>query len=63
MVNDEKEVYFNKYCKLCKHFRKNEDKEPCCDCLDEPVNMHSHKPVYFEEAEMDGKNTRIRKTS
>ena len=63
MVNNEKEVYFHKYCKLCKHFKKYEDEEPCCDCLDEPVNTHSHKPVYFEKVEKDGRNTRIRKTS
>lgn len=63
MINEEKEVYFHEYCKLCQHFKKTEEEEPCCDCLNEPVNTNSHKPVYFEEVEKNGKNTRIRKTS
>lgn len=53
MENKEKEVYFHEYCKLCKHFKKTEEEEPCCDCLEEPVNTNSHKPVYFEEKEND----------
>lgn len=63
MDNKEKEVYFHEYCKLCKYFKKTEEEEPCCDCLEEPVNTNSHKPVYFEEKENDYKNARINKTS
>ena len=44
-----KEVYFGQYCKICKHFDLNDDEEPCCDCLSEPVNQYSHKPVKYEE--------------
>lgn len=44
-----KEVYFDKYCKTCKHEKKDEYEEPCDDCLEEPVNLYSHKPVRWEE--------------
>ena len=49
MDNDErKEVYFDKYCHMCVGCDKKEDEEPCCDCLEEPVNLYSHKPVKFK---------------
>lgn len=51
LENDYKEVYFGEWCSKCKHYKKREDEDPCYDCLDEPVNVHSHKPVYFEEPE------------
>ena len=44
-----KEVFYDKYCKTCEHFSLSEDKDPCHDCLNEPVNTYSHKPVYWEE--------------
>lgn len=44
-----KEVYFGQYCKLCKNRSLTEEDEPCYDCLQEPVNLYSHKPVRFEE--------------
>lgn len=44
-----KEVYFD-YCKTCQHEDKEEWKDPCFDCLDEPENLYSHKPVKYEEA-------------
>lgn len=46
-----KEVYFGQYCKTCKHCEKEETDEPCDDCLNEPVNLYSHKPVKWEEKE------------
>lgn len=46
-----KEVYFNEYCKLCKHVAKNPVEEPCNSCLTEPVNLNSHKPVRWEKKE------------
>lgn len=49
MIGDRKEVLFNEYCAKCKHFKAKESDEPCCDCLAEPSNTDSHKPVYFEE--------------
>lgn len=44
-----KEVYFDKYCKTCEHSKVKEDEDPCYDCLAEPTNLNSHKPVKWEE--------------
>lgn len=44
-----KEVYFHEYCPKCKHKDLGEFADPCFDCLAEPTNVNSHKPVYFEE--------------
>lgn len=44
-----KEVRFDLYCEKCRHVKVAEDKEPCEECLNEPVNLHSHKPVRFDE--------------
>lgn len=49
MSNNTKEVYFNEYCDKCKHSKKKEEEDPCYDCLHEPVNIDSHKPLYFEK--------------
>lgn len=43
-------VEFGKYCHKCKYSDLDESEDPCWDCLDEPVNVNSHKPVKFEEA-------------
>lgn len=47
-----KEVYFYKYCKNCRYRDNKEDEEPCDECLNEPSNTYSHKPVYFKEKEV-----------
>lgn len=44
-----KEVYYDQYCEICKHEKTPEVDEPCNECLSEPVNLYSHKPVKFEE--------------
>ncbi len=44
-----KEVYYGEYCKKCKYFNKNDDEEPCCDCLSDPARVDSHKPIRFKE--------------
>lgn len=52
-MDHEKEVYFHQYCPRCKH-KDVEESDPygkCNDCLNEPVNTDSHKPLYFEEVE------------
>ena len=48
-MEDHKEVYFHNYCKKCKHWDKKESEEPCDECLEEPLNLESHKPIKFEE--------------
>jgi hypothetical protein len=49
MENDYKEVYFDLYCKNCKHKKVRERDEPCAECLDNPVNLYSRKPVKYEQ--------------
>ena len=49
MEDGYKEVYFNEYCKTCEHEKLPETKEPCYDCLTNPVNLYSHKPVNWEK--------------
>lgn len=46
-----KEVYFDVYCPLCKHYKKDESEDPCWDCLNEGMNEDSHKPWKFEKQE------------
>lgn len=46
-----KEVYFDQYCKTCEHKDLPESEDPCFDCLEEPTNLESHKPVYYKEKE------------
>lgn len=47
---EEKEVYYDQYCPKCKHWEKDVLEHPCDHCMDNPINLHSHKPVDFEEA-------------
>ena len=44
----DKEVYFDKYCDICKYSDKQETNEHCEECLNNPTNIDSHKPVMFE---------------
>ena len=48
-LND-KEVFFVKYCEICKHKDVPETEDPCNECLEHPSNKGSHKPVNWEEA-------------
>ena len=44
-----KEVYFHEYCKKCEYRKVSNDDEPCNECLGEPVNWNTHKPVKYKE--------------
>ena len=44
-----REVEFNKYCETCKHKKKSEPDSPCDECLAEPTNLYTSKPVRWEE--------------
>ena len=46
--NQYQEVYFCQYCKTCKHNELEENKDPCDECLSEPINLYTHKPVKWE---------------
>lgn len=43
-----KEVRFDEYCKKCKYFDKNEDEDPCFDCLQDPALLYSHIPSHYD---------------
>ena len=51
MENIYKEVDFETYCKTCEYKDLKEKFDPCNDCLAEPMNANSDKPVYWKEAE------------
>lgn len=44
-------VEFGQYCPTCRNFEKEEDEDPCCDCLNIEVRDNSHKPEYWVEKE------------
>lgn len=44
-------VDYNKYCATCKFKEASEwdyEGSPCQDCLDQPYNYDSHKPILWE---------------
>lgn len=47
--DDYREVDFHKYCETCKHKEVEEVEDPCNECLDEPYNEHTGKPIKWEE--------------
>lgn len=49
MEDNYKEVYYGDYCKTCKHWEKEETDDPCDECLENSVNLYSHKPVCYEK--------------
>lgn len=59
-----KEVFYDIYCKKCKYYELEPYKSPCNECLAEPYNMDSHKPVNFKEDKQLGmtRKRRMRNT-
>lgn len=51
MLDKNNEVLFGEYCKTCKYERYSETDSPCAECLAEPVNLYSRKPVKWEGAD------------
>lgn len=49
MEDQYKEVYFDQYCKKCAHKDEDEASNACDECLANPANINSHKPVNFKE--------------
>ena len=47
-LDERKEVYFDKYCSHCEYKDLKEYKDPCHECLSNPVNLYSHKPINFK---------------
>lgn len=50
-----KEVYFHEYCKSCKHKQVEHTEDPCDECLSEPINLNTHRPVKYEKKAEHGK--------
>lgn len=48
-ISNYKEVYFHEYCKKCESVKLEETDEPCFECLENPYNENSHKPIRFKE--------------
>ena len=48
-MSNYKEVYFNEYCSKCKYKDTLESDDPCDECLTNPSNIDSHKPINFKE--------------
>ncbi len=48
-ANCEKFVDFKYWCERCKYSNKAECEEPCNDCLSNPVNVESTRPVYWSK--------------
>ena len=51
MENSQKQVYFDKFCKTCQNEKLDESKDPCNECLDNPVNANCRVPVMYKDKE------------
>ena len=49
METETKFVNFDQYCNKCKNSKTAETEDPCDECLANPTNIDSHKPINFEE--------------
>ena len=47
MESKQKEAWFWMYCKHCKNSCIKDDEDPCDECLGQPYNEDSHKPVNY----------------
>lgn len=47
----EVEVDFKKYCPKCKDAKTPEKNDPCNECLAQPFNYQTEKPIHFKEAD------------
>ena len=53
-MNNTKEVRFDNWCHTCKYRDKEATDIPCNDCLAQPYNIDSSKPIYYKEEEKHG---------
>ena len=49
MQNNNKLIFFEKYCPTCKYEDVEETNDPCNECLFCPVRENTHKPDKWEE--------------
>ena len=52
-MNDLKIVNYEEYCPTCKHYEDVEIEDPCDECLANPVNLDSRKPINYSQKEQD----------
>lgn len=50
MTDNYKEVYFGEYCNTCEHKNLKEEEDPCDECLSNPVNLYSHRPIKWKQS-------------
>lgn len=41
------------YCKTCKHKDEKDYLDPCHECLNNPTNVNSQRPVNYEDEKGD----------
>lgn len=58
-MNERKEVRFDMYCPDCKHLKKHEEEEPCRECLNQPWNIDSQRPIRFEKKKFKEKGAKV----
>lgn len=46
-----KEVRFDIYCSQCVREKEPESNDKCHECLSNPLNLYSEKPINFKEKE------------
>lgn len=44
-----KEVDFKTYCQTCEYKENEESSDECNECLNNPSNTYSRKPVMYKE--------------
>ena len=61
MENREQFVEFDKFCSQCIYEKVNQAADPCHECLNNPVNEYTNKPVNFKKKEVvkKSKNKKI----
>lgn len=51
-MDDSTEMFVDfRYCKSCENWDKKETDDPCWDCLTNPTNTNSIRPIYYKEKE------------
>lgn len=51
-------VEFVEYCHKCEYENTSSDFNPCSECLANPTNVHSQKPVNFKKKKHKKKGTK-----
>lgn len=47
--NSEMMVRYDLWCNKCKHKDIKENDEPCEECLSNPINLNTERPICFKE--------------